>query len=239
MRRKVRQMPVFFWRGRKNFGDLLTPLLLRHFCGIEATWAPVQEAALVGVGSIIELVPDGWDGTIIGTGKLHAETKLPVGRGRILALRGPLTAAGVRGDFALGDLGLLANELVRTETKRHDIGIVPHWSDETLIDRTKAVRKDALAIFPDDEPLEVIRQIGECRKIVCSSLHGMILADAFGIPRRVEVAPHMEYEGGHFKFRDYSLAIQTKFEAGKLTQANRKAVDNLKSELYDALRSLV
>ena len=230
-------MPIYYWVGKRNFGDLLTPLLLRHFCSIETAWTPVEQASLVGVGSVIELIPNGWRGKLLGTGKLHGETLLPVDP-EILALRGPLTAKGVRGDFALGDMGLLANELVRVETKKHDIGIVPHWSDEELVDRTKAIRKDALAIFPDDEPLEVIRQIGECRKIVCSSLHGMILADAFRIPRRVEMAPRLAFEGGDFKYRDYSAGIRTPFEVGKLIQANYQAVENVKSDLYDCIRSL-
>ncbi len=238
------RLAVYYWRGRPNFGDLLTPLLLKHFCSIEAVWVPVEEASLVGVGSIIEHIPNGWDGKIVGAGKLHEESLLPIGSGRILALRGPLTAAGVRGDFAIGDLGLLANELVQVETKKHRLGIVPHWSDLTIATDPRFAKgspgivDDPLIIDPRGDPLEVIRLIGECEKIVCSSLHGMILADAFGIPRRVEYAPRLDVEGGHFKFRDYSAGIHTPFEIGQLRQASRQAVDNTKSELYDVVRSL-
>jgi hypothetical protein len=237
------RLPIYFWRGRPNFGDLLSPLLLKHFCGIEAVWVPVEEASLVGVGSIIEHIPNGWNGKIVGAGKLHEESLLPVDA-KIVALRGPLTAKGVRGDFAIGDLGLLANELVRVETKKWKLGIVPHWSDTQLATDPRfapsaaGITEDPLIIDPRGDPLDVIRLIGECIKIVSSSLHGIILADAFGIPRRAEYAPRLDVEGGDFKFRDYSESIRTSFEIGALTQGNRQAIDDRKSELYDVLRSL-
>ncbi len=235
---KRRHITAYYWVGRPNFGDLLTPLLISHYTDITVSWAPIQTAELVGVGSVIEHIPNGWDGRIVGAGKLHEESLFPVGRTRILALRGPLTAKGLRGDFALGDLGLLANELVRVETKRHALGIVPHWSDGELALREEFVRYKPLVIDPRGDPLDVIAEIGACEKIVCSSLHGMILADAFGIPRRFEYAARLDSEGGTFKFRDYSESIRTPFEVGKTLLANRQAIDDVKSALYDVVRSL-
>lgn len=233
-----RHVSAYWWVGRPNFGDLLTPLLLQHFCGIVADWAPFPEASLVGVGSVLEHIPNGWAGKIVGAGKLHEESLLPIGHSEILALRGPLTAKGLRGDFAIGDLGLLANELVRVETKKYALGIVPHWSDTTLGTNPTFARYSPIVIDPRGDPLDVIRTIGECEKIVASSLHGMILADAFGIPRRFEYAPRLSMEGGMFKFRDYSEGVRTPFEIGVTSQVHRQAVDDRKSELYDVLRSL-
>ena len=221
-----------------NFGDRLTGPILKHFANVDTEWAPVGEAEIVGVGSIIELIPSGWAGTIVGTGKLREETRLPVGHGRILALRGPLTAKGVRGDFALGDLGLLANELVRVETKRYKLGVVPHWSDRELAADPRFTRYDPVIIDPTGDPLDVIRTIGECDKIVSSSLHGIVLADAFGIPRRIEYARRFDREGGDYKFRDYSASVHTPYEIGKTVQASRAAVEDRQSEIYDVVRSL-
>lgn len=229
---------AYWWMGVPNFGDLLTPLLLKHFANLDVEWAPFPDASLVGVGSVIEHIPNGWDGRIVGSGKLHEESPIPVGRTQILALRGPLTAKGVRGDFALGDPGLLANELIRVETKRYKLGIVPHWSDQKLATNPAFREFAPVIIDPRGNPLEVIRMIGECEKIVTSSLHGMILADSFGIPRRCETTPRLATEGGSFKFRDYSEAVRTPFQTGKLTQVNRGAVDDRKSEIYDVIRGL-
>lgn len=229
---------AYWWRGVPNFGDLLTPLLLRHFADIDVAWAPADKADLIGVGSILEHVPADWAGKIVGSGRLHPEpTTIPAGA-EVLALRGPLSAAGVPGDYALGDPGLLANELVHVETKRFRLGLVPHWSDKDLIRRPEFSRYSPVVIDPRDNPLDVIRTIGECHKIVSSSLHGIILADAFAIPRRFEYTPQFDREGGTFKFQDYSASIATPFEVGKTIQASRFAVNDRKSELYDVFRAL-
>jgi pyruvyltransferase len=237
-----RRRPVitlaYYWVGVPNFGDLLTPLLLKHFANLDVQWSSFPEATLVGVGSVIEHIPNGWSGRIVGSGKLHPDSPIPVGRTEILALRGPLTAKGVRGDFALGDPGLLASELVRVETKKYKLGLVPHWSDKSLATNPEFRRYAPIVIDPRGDPLEVIHKIGECEKIVTSSLHGLILADSFGIPRRCETTPRLTREGGTFKFRDYSEAVRTPFEVGKLIQVNRQAVDDRKSEIYDVLRAL-
>lgn len=236
--KRRRKIAAYWWVGRPNFGDLLTPLLLKHFAEIDATWTPIQEAELVGVGSIIEHIPNGWGGKVVGAGKLHEEALIPVGRNQILGLRGPLTAKGLRGDFAIGDMGLLANELVRIDTKKHALGIVPHWSDTELAFRPEFSRYEPVVIDPRGDPLDVIAEIGACEKIVCSSLHGMILADAFAIPRRFEYTSRFGVEGGVFKFKDYSESIRTPFVVGKTTIANRQAVDDRRSELYDVIRAI-
>lgn len=234
---RPRHITAYWWIGRPNWGDLLTPLLLKHFCNIQADWAPVEQASLVAVGSVIEHIPDGWHGQIIGSGKLHESSPLPLDA-EILALRGPLSANGVRGSFALGDLGLLANELVQVETKKHTLGIVPHWSDKALGIDPRFTQYNPIVIDPCGDPLDVIRTIGECHKIVSSSLHGIILADAFGIPRRIEYAPRLDVEGGTFKFRDYSESVRTPFEIGKTVRGNIQVINDCKSSLYDVLREL-
>ena len=238
-RRRPRRVTAYWWVGVANFGDLLTGPLLKHFSEVDVQWAAVADAQIAGVGSIIEHIPNGWAGKIVGAGKLREESAIPVGRNQILALRGPLTAKGVRGDFALGDPGLLAGELVQVETKRHELGIVPHWSDTELATDPRFATYHPKIIDPHGDPLDVIRAIGECRKIVSSSLHGIILADSFGIPRRIEYTHRFDREGGDFKFRDYSEAIRTPLKIGETVLANRQAVDDRKSELYDCLRSLV
>jgi hypothetical protein len=65
----------------------------------------------------------------------------------------------------------------------------------------------------------------------------MIIADAFGIPRRFVWSPTMHREGD-FKFRDYSESVGTPFEPGKLVQASRWHVEDRKHQLFDAYREL-
>jgi pyruvyltransferase len=231
---------VYYWKSVPNFGDLINPYILKRFTRLEAEWAEPVDAELVICGSVIDRLGTDWTGVIAGAGKLHEHTRVPPAT--ILALRGPLTANGIKGDFALGDPGLLANELVKPEDKRYDLGIVSHWTDKSLEFNPTFTKYNPHIIRVGDDPLEVIREIGRCKKIVSSSLHGIILADAFGIPRRIEIAPrmtsHPHQEGGLFKWHDYSESIGMKLEIGLTQSAPVFNVSQRQHELYDALRRL-
>ncbi len=87
--------------------------------------------------------------------------------------------------------------------------------------------------------MTVFRQIGQCKRIVTSSLHGLIVADAFGgIPRRLELSPALAKEGGDFKYRDYHASIHMPFVPGKMGEPNRWAVEDVKYAVYDAFKVL-
>ena len=236
---------AYWWREVPNFGDALAPLLLERFADIEdVQWDTISRASIASIGSILEHIPPLWDGYIIGSGKLfeYSRLHLHTKTAKILSLRGPLSARGVPGDYTFGDPGLLANELVGPQEKKWDLGIVPHWQDNQLVPRfTRLIKLPHTykVIDPSDDPLEVLRQIGSCRRIVTSSLHGMIVADSFGeIPRRVEICPAMLRDGGDFKFRDYSASIQTDFKEGIMIEPSRFRVDDVKFAIYDAYQEL-
>ena len=225
-------------RGIQNFGDCLTPLLLERFAGVRSAWAPPETARVVCVGSILEHLPARWTGTVAGAGKLAEESRVDLRAARILALRGPLSAHGIPGDYVVGDPGLLADELVMTPTRRHPLGVVPHWSDTRLATDPAFMIPGRVVIDPCDDPLKVVRTIGECEAIVASSLHGIVLADAFGIPRQIEYCASFEREGGMFKFRDHCAAVGVAFSAGRRQLAGRYAVERRKRELRDVLSTV-
>jgi pyruvyltransferase len=224
----------FWWTLVSNWGDRLTPLLLRRFAHVEATLSLPAAADVVCVGSILgNLVKPDYTGVILGSGKLHESGIVPPGA-TILALRGPLTAMNVPGEYALGDPGLLADELVNVETRTHELGIVPHWSDKTLSSDKRFTPFDPLIIHSSTDPLAVIRSIGSCKKIVSSSLHGLILADAFGIPRRFEPSAKWAREGGDFKVRDHNAAVGLDHKVGVVQQVDRNVIVDLKTGLARA-----
>jgi len=235
---------AYWWREVPNFGDALAPLLLERFADIEVKWDTISHASVASIGSILEHIPPLWDGYVLGSGKLFEFTRLHLHTktAKILAIRGPLSARGLPGNFALGDPGLLAHELVGPQEKQWDLGIVPHWQDDDLVSRFTALISapyTVKVIKPGGDPLMILRQIGACRRIVTSSLHGMVVADAFGgIPRRVEICPAMENDGGDFKFRDYSASIQTPFEVGKMIEASRFRVEDAQFAIFDAYQAL-
>lgn len=226
---------AFWWTGRSNFGDLLTKLLLKRFSGLVVEWAPFDKAQLIGVGSVLDVIPAQWSGIIAGAGRLFEDSHPDLSCAEIFGLRGPLSARGVPGDYVLGDPGLLADELVDLPIRDVDLGLVPHWSDTELEHRPEFLKYNPLIIRVSDSPLEVIRSIGRCKKIVSSSLHGVVVADAFGIPRRIEMTDRFTYEGNDFKFRDYAASVGMKLEIGLTQLAPRYKVQDLQHELYDML----
>lgn len=241
---KNNAIKAYWWKEVPNFGDALAPLLLERFAELKVEWDTISRSSIASIGSILEHIPPLWDGYVLGSGKLMEMSRLHLHTrtAKILAIRGPLSARGVPGEFVLGDPGLLADELVGLQEKQWDLGIVPHWQDNQLAKKFMKLVKPPHTykiINPKDDVLSVIRQIGACRRIVTSSLHGMIIADSFGnIPRRVEICPLMQKDGGDFKFRDYSAAIQTKFEEGVMIEPSRFRIEDVKFALYDAYQEL-
>ncbi len=244
---KDHTVKTYWWNQVPNFGDTMTPYLLEHFAEVKVKWDTISHSSVIAGGSILEHVPPLWDGYILGSGRLIENSRLQLQQHRdgitpkILAIRGPLSARGIPGSYAIGDPGILADELVGPQEKKWDCGILPHWQDHELAVRfIKLIPKPytVKVIDPRGDPLDVIKEIGSCLKIVTSSLHGMIVADAFAIPRRVEMCPKLAKDGGDFKFRDYSASIKTPFETGKVITPNRFFVEDVKFAVYDAFRAL-
>ena len=112
---------------------------------------------------------------------------------------------GKRLDIPTADAGILASEVLKEERKkRYDIGIIPHLCDlrDPRVEQMLKVYGNARFISVKEEPLKVIREIAECRCILSSSLHGLILADSLGIPNlHVVFADRLLGDG--YKFDDY------------------------------------
>ena len=225
-------MRAYWWCGRPNFGDRLTPLLLEYFSNVTVVHTGPMQAEVFVVGSILEQF---WQGTVIGTGKTWEHLSFPQHKADIRALRGPLTAKGVKGSYALGDCGLLAPELLDgTEEPEtlYEVGVMPHYADGDLEHQPEFAGAHIIRTTAD--PLETIREIRRCKTLVTSSLHGAIVADAWGIPRRLESCPATRLTG-LFKFRDHACAVGLPFELGTTQSPSRAVIEGLQSGLRAAL----
>jgi hypothetical protein len=236
-------LQTYYWNSRKNFGDALTSLLIKKFTRLESVWCPPEYAELVMVGSILEHLPPDYTGVIAGAGKLHESTRLNFGLAKVLAVRGPLTAKGMKGNnIILADPGLIADELVGEQEKLYDLGIVPHWSDTALERNPIFTKYNPHIIRVSEDPLKVIKEIGQCKKIVSSSLHGIVLADAFSIPRRIEIAPkmlsHPKQEGGIFKWKDYSASLGVPLKIGVTQEIDKHKIMEKQYEIFDILEEI-
>jgi hypothetical protein len=184
-------------------------LLLKHF-GVPVEWAPVEHAELIGVGSVLEKIPATFRGLVWTSGFMHASSHGHFPNARVLGVRGRLTRdrlEGTNGQAALGDAGLLCDELLVSTRKRHKLGIIPHFVDvEDEFVRALAVSStDITVIDICARTTDVIHAVAECEHIISSSLHGLILADSLNIPNRwLELnRGSKRVEGSGFKYHDY------------------------------------
>lgn len=207
-------LKVHWSSSKPNFGDWLSPLVCEMLSRRRVQLAPIGRCDLVAAGSLFDRLPEHWLARrldVWGTGSI-AESARRRSRHRYHALRGPLTAGLLESPTVttFGDPGLLAPELLpdRPVQKRFRVGLVPHYKDagRDSVVELGASLCGATLIDVFEPPVDVIRRIAACHCIVSSSLHGLIVADALGVPALWLVASQ-SVRGHGWKFRDHYAAV--------------------------------
>jgi hypothetical protein len=200
---------AYWWDGHPNFGDGLTPWLLPRF-GVVPVHRVPDRAELVGVGSILEHMPEHFSGVVWGSGLMH-DADRPLPRATVLAVRGELTRRRIAAPAGtpLGDPGLLVSRLLRRPPVRWRVGLVPHGhhrSHPAVLALAQRYPRDVHVVNVHGRTGHVVREIAACRYVISSSLHGVVVADAFGIPAAwTSLEPDLP--GGAFKFRDHETVV--------------------------------
>jgi hypothetical protein len=206
--RHGRVVPAYWWDGHPNFGDDLTPWLLPAY-GVVPVHRMPQHARLVGVGSVLEFLPPEFDGVVWGSG-LMSDAPHALPHARVLAVRGVLTRdrIGATGETAFGDPGLLVSRRTRRPAPRWEVGFVPHGHhrSHTGFAAVAAATPGSRVVNVHQGARRTVREIAACRLVVTTSLHGLVTADAFGIPA-VWTTLDPPLSGGDFKFRDYESVV--------------------------------
>lgn len=162
------------------------------------------------IGSIISRVTD--RSVVWGSGAFGTEDAKSLNlNSRYLAVRGPLTRNllriyGVKNvPEVYGDPALLMPLAYNpTIEKKYKLGVILRWSegDWNKVEFDSEIKK----IYLGTDSIEgTIDEILSCEKIFSSSLHGIILADAYGIPSawlRSDTP-----KGFEFKFYDYFISV--------------------------------
>lgn len=211
---------LYWWRyeypNKLNFGDELTPIIIGKLFGYRCQWTPPDECRIVGIGSILESFLElntNRQIYIWGTGFIKSGNKQSNESLVFCAVRGSLSRDRVGENIPIGDPGLLVNLVFKPSKYKSDkIGIIPHYVDEQHPSIVKA-RKNSnfLIINPLDSPERVIKQITSCKLILSSSLHGLIVADSFGIPN-MHMPLSSDVVGGSYKFKDYYSATDRDYK---------------------------
>lgn len=194
--------------GRANFGDDINPWLFGRIAGRPFRWGAVGKSHFLGVGSIAARCSS--RSVIMGSGLIEpAVSGALTTPAEVFALRGEHTAEAFGGRCAwLGDPVSLIDLLVAPAAvaAMPAIGLIPHATEVAGQLRRLRDHPGIRVIDPRGDPLEVVREVTRCRAVASQSLHGLIVADAFGIPN-LWIAPSRRMVGGTFKFRDYFTTV--------------------------------
>ncbi len=206
------------WRTTNcNWGDDVNANLCKIISGKEVipyqySWFNQQH--YLCIGSIIQ-----WYSTenaiIWGSGLLKYTRGLRHPQ-RVLAVRGPLTRQclldnGIECPEIYGDPALLFPRYYNPSIdKKYYVGIICHQSEIPILE--KMIHSNKKIVFIDIKHYgkwtDFIDQILSCDVILSSSLHGVIVADAYNIPNQWSQFTDYISENTGFKFRDYYLSVK-------------------------------
>lgn len=238
-------MPLRYWTGKKNFGDLISPMLVAGLSGRTVRKETQGDTGpyLIAVGSMIQTI-DKPGAVIWGAGLLRpiepnwqARLKAnPVAR--VAAVRGRLTRAELIAKVGLdvpevyGDPALLLPRLYSFRRGGGGIVVCPHFRHRPYFAGVSAPGLTVVDVA--DPPISVIRALATADVVLSSSLHGLIVAQAYGVPWLWMQQDEKPLDGSDFKFRDFFSTLDapevrylafgdTPLDAGAIREASQAA----------------
>jgi hypothetical protein len=240
-----------------NIGDILNEILISRLFHIDIQMEHYCNADMMAIGSILDRLSEDWKAWgeeaelrknadcskpihIWGTGMIyHYDCPAPFIRPvKIHALRGDLSrqqvekATGHKCNCVLADPGLLAPLLLNDiPEKKYDVGIIPHYvdADAAVFQKMKNEYQNSIIIDVKADPMEVLTTMAKCRLIISTSLHGLIIADSFGIPN-LWCECSDKILGAGFKYRDYYSSFGLEMEPFDLRNDNIPRLDKIKDD---------
>lgn len=226
-------IPMFWWKEGNfiNFGDHLSLKVVERIVGTNVRYynkrSPMQDRKLLAIGSVLYFANEGdtvWGSGVNGKRPLKSDynfSKLDV-----RAVRGPLTRKFLKDNFNIdspkifGDPALLVPylfpEFKKSKYPTHSYIIIPHYLDAKHFQLMKNV------VYPTEAWDEIIRKIIDSEFVISGSMHGVILAEAFGIPARLlrisDNEPLLKFEDyyrgtGREKF-EFATSVKEALEMG-------------------------
>ncbi len=220
-----------------NMGDRLNKELLEHLFNCTVVQSSHYNADLIAIGSglgtylldqsTIKKIKKKLLGIIYpkvyvwGTGFLDYnknEEKFYKKNMVFCSVRGNLTKnrvekiLGKKLNIPTGDGGLLSSYLLDAmPTKKYDLGIIPHFreKDDKIFDELLKKYPNSIIIDVQDSPINVTKKIAECKNIISSSLHGLIISDSLNIPN-IHLVVSDKLLGDGYKFDDYYSSYNIK-----------------------------
>jgi pyruvyltransferase len=201
-----------FWFINHNLGDNLNHYLLSRLAknGVVFTSIDSPLRKVIAIGTIL-----GWCNettTAWGPGIGNADDCVNPAA-FICAVRGPRSykraiESGCKLERVFGDPALLLPLIYHPpQRKKHAVGVVAHYVDQQIVfQRYGHESREILLIDVLDVPERVVDAIASCERIISSSLHGVIVAHAYGIPA-AWVSFSDKIGGDGTKYHDYFESV--------------------------------
>lgn len=182
-----------YWKESKNLGDAISPLIVEHVleeAGLSFEAEVCDTRHLCAVGSVI--TAGAQDATVWGSGILNPKLLYRI-KGRkldIRAVRGPVTRAllmeyGYRVPVVYGDPAVLMSEIYQPEShkKTHYYGFVIHKDGSARFGDVESLpRSHKFIEIKTEDYRHFIDELVSVECVVSTSLHGIILAETYGVP---------------------------------------------------------
>lgn len=237
---KKNRVNLDYWLESDNLGDTLTPVIVNHLLArkkIDPNKKVNGIKHLFAVGSVITAGIQ--DGTIWGSGVLNARLGYRL-KGRkldIRSVRGPFTRTyladyGFEAPAVYGDPAIFMPEIYTPSEKievKYKYGIVMHKDQVIPVED----RDDVLVIdICTADYKDFVCKLLSCEKIISSSLHGIILAESYGVPA-ILLKPKVDflkYDDWYYSTKRYEYPVAKTIEEGmKMTPlALPKNLDELR-----------
>lgn len=212
------------WPLTVNWGDdasiviakLLSPK--SRFIISKYSWNIKSKRNYLCIGSIITWMTDS-KSVIWGSGIVYPQQEIKQSPLRVLAVRGPLTRQylldrNISCPEIYGDPAVLFPRFYKpNKQKKYLLGIIPHFRDQqnpVMVNLLSSSNVRLIDVRNGSPWHRFIDDIVSCEYIVSSSLHGIIISDAYGVPNRwiqIESVLFGNGEKKEFAFRDYYASI--------------------------------
>ncbi len=215
----------YWWDETTNFGDWIGPWLVSQKTGktVVNTRSIKTEHTLFTVGSIMHHLPDiDADITVWGSGLIKPITgrwarkfKRKLNRLEFLAVRGRLTQlelvskVGATVPDIYGDPALLLPRYFNPEQiSKVKIAFCPHQAHYQFFKEKFSRYEDITVIDVKADLREVTTLIANAEVCISSSLHGLIVAQAYNVPWIWLRLEDQQLVGDTFKFHDFYSTLK-------------------------------
>lgn len=241
----MKTVPLFWWsevrlmhKHKENYGDLLSKYIIENLTDkpIEwihpkkKKWYNLNRTNYLSIGSIIHHSTK--KSIVWGSGII--DNIQEVVNADFRAVRGPQTRnylinKGYNCPEIYGDPALLLPDFYKPNVnKKYKLGIIPHYNDfEEIMEKYGKCNDvkiiDMMTLDVEKTTIEIL----ECKKIISSSLHGVIVSHAYSIPA-LWIKFSSKPFGNDIKYKDYYDSIQI-FDYNSPAYESSMEVEDLES----------